>query len=131
MLQHPVDDVDQAAHHAHQGLFLGLALGDLPVVVIVENRIAGLLRHFGHLHLLDGQEIEDAVQLRQPRMGLVPAALGTARRPGPVALLALLVASGRQGCTGQGRYGSTDRGDSRCNWDKAIGSSNGNQCLGA
>ena len=72
VLHHPVDDVDQSAHDAHQRLLLGLALGDFPVVVVVEHWVAGLFRHLGHLHLLDGQEVEDAVQL-------------------PIALLALLV----------------------------------------
>jgi len=42
VLHHPVDEVEKAAHDAHQRLLLGLTLLDIPQVVTVEYGIAGL-----------------------------------------------------------------------------------------
>ena len=81
VLHHSVDDVDQAAHDAHQGLPLGLAFGDLPLVVVVEHRVAGFFRYLGHLHLLDGQEVEDAVQLPVTLFALLVLALASRTEP--------------------------------------------------
>jgi hypothetical protein len=81
VLHHPVDDVDQAAHHAHQSLLLGFAFLDLPLVVVVEHGVTGLSRHFRHLHLLDGQKVEDAVQFPIALFVLLVLALASRTEP--------------------------------------------------
>jgi len=64
-------------HDANQRLLFGFALGDLPVVVVVEHGVAELSRHLRHLHLLDGQEIKNVnlknnINLGGKKHGTIP-----------------------------------------------------------
>ena len=61
VLQHSVDDVDQTAYDAHQRLFLGFAVLDFSMVVVVEYGVAGTARYLGHLHLLMAKKGENGV----------------------------------------------------------------------